>query len=397
MSRAASEAAASAPSPADLRRWLERAVASREAELRDLRSVLARLEANPAPPIPAGPGTAAEAGDATAAPTETVPAGAAEAEATSPVLRPSSPWTGKRNGHPSVGARPAAPPSNPVDELLLVLASGNRWVGVPWERIERVSLAADAHLPVGASSRFSLAELLGQPAGDEAFAVHVAHDGGRAVITCERIGDLLPAGQLGATIDRVLRPADFAGTAPPRWEAIPHPVTAREAVEPAVVGQEEVEPEVAESEIPAPRAMATEEGTTVTLEVPAVEPEAPRRALVAVRYLPARIAVCRALRHSGWTVLELADLERVAPLLVPGAFAAVFLDVSQPLPAELRALLDREDLGGLRWVGVGSRLRGRPKAPPSALLHAPRLFFPFGEEEAREVIATLSPHPPRES
>ena len=123
----------------------------------------------------------------------------------------------------------------------------------------------------------------------------------------------------------------------------------------------------------------------------------PMNALVAVRYLPARIAVCRALRQMGWTVEEVADLDRAAERLVARRYGAVFMDVSQPLPLELRRTVERDELADLRWIAIGSRLRTVTEVPPRPLVDAPRLFFPFGEEEARNLIGSLSRLPLQKS
>jgi hypothetical protein len=310
------------------------------------------------------------------------------------------------------------------EELLLVLASGDRWVGFPWDRVDRVSLAADAPLPSDSGSHYSLATLLGiTPAREEGFAIQFSHDGGRAVLTCERVGDLLPVQDVGPEVDRVLWPAHLAGTAPPGWEPL-------EVAKAATLESGSAAPGVEESSLDSESALASgnefdrEPSVEVLMECepelesgrepeaephpgPLAEPSAEplagplveawteepratqRRALVAVRYLPARISVCRTLRQLGWSVEEVADLDRAADKLGPGSFSAVFVDVSQPLPTELRNALYREDLADVRWIAVGSRLRVVPEIPAGALARAPRLFFPFGEEEARELIVSL--------
>ncbi|MCB9465192.1 MAG: hypothetical protein H6682_16020 [Candidatus Eisenbacteria bacterium] len=501
------------------------------------------------------------------------------------------PLSGKRNGHPVSVARTTLKERS-ADELLLVLGSGNQSVGFPWDRIDRVALTADAPLPAGSASRYSLATLLGVEAqADEGFAILFAHDGGTAVLTCERIGELLPMSAVGPEVERVLWPADLAWAAPPGWqpidtaepdaladaatpgeddapvgeaapvaqrydthraeveelgeiaqdatgdaevpeaespsaleaapetapepeaasaletdstlETVPGPETSpeprpetppearmdRSSVErvewggrrPGVldwsgadtsnVDSEEADPsrvsegrpseaedgaaeELSTSNVdvadeadvpaeagvpqlgeetrgPAPEwvALADESGST-TQEPPAEvatqdeqveqddeqgeangDPDEPvwdvetpsetdvtspppqatagRRALVAVRYLPARISVSRVLRQMGWEVEEVADLERAAERLSPREFRVVFVDVSQPVPRSLQNALHREDLADVRWVGVGSRLRMVPDATPGQLKEAPRLYFPFGEEEARELVVSL--------
>ncbi|MEZ4650398.1 MAG: hypothetical protein R3E97_16745 [Candidatus Eisenbacteria bacterium] len=686
--------------------WLRATLENRRVELESLSRLLAQLEAadveesSDAPSVeepsaPAVPADAPESRDAEApsvplATPDTKPAAptsaASDAEsgarpiATTPdVASEPSPvrvadskaTSGKRNGHP-VSVPHAKLQEQSTDELLLVLGSGSQSVGFPWDRIDRVALTSDAPIPVGAASHYSLATLLGVEAGgEEGFAILFAHDGGTAVITCERIGELLPVSAVGPEVERVLWPAELAWAAPPGWqpidatdsaEATPEPVveptvdtmmettvvptvestdeptdeseaeseaesaaqsaaespagpkaetpaetaaetdvsvanaevpdtesedahgldvgelTQQAADEPFASGTDgaapeeawegagsaqgtteaggpaeaadvpkaderglaalecaelESQPEPGDEPVPEPPAdgdeghraraqepveriewggrrpgvldwgpqdghghdetdegecdasaadgapsvpseseeefataldletapepepvtasepvvapeptaspepavapepaaalgTATEESTASHAEVaaPDVEngsvateaaslpaPEEPvwdvepfaaaesesqepvpvgvRRALVAVRYLPARISVCRVLRQMGWEVEELADLDRAAERLLPRKFRAVFLDVSQPVPRSLQNALHREDLADIRWVGVGSRLRMVPDATPGRLRDAPRLFFPFGEDEARELVVSL--------
>jgi hypothetical protein len=112
-------------------------------------------------------------------------------------------------------------------------------------------------------------------------------------------------------------------------------------------------------------------------------------ALVAVHYLPARVAVVRMLRGAGWSVEEEAQPLNLSRRL-QGQFPDVlFVEPTGPLPEPIQDQLQSLLSGGARIVVLGSRLRPGQAAPDGVLGRAPRLHFPFTEEESRELLGYL--------
>ena len=110
----------------------------------------------------------------------------------------------------------------------------------------------------------------------------------------------------------------------------------------------------------------------------------PRRALVAVRYLPARVAICRYLRGRGWQVGEAAGLEAAVVSLDLGRWDALFLEARGNGHADEteQALLDRVGELSIPVIRVGSRISGYPTQG------GPSLMFPFSEAELDTILET---------
>lgn len=112
-------------------------------------------------------------------------------------------------------------------------------------------------------------------------------------------------------------------------------------------------------------------------------------ALVAVHYLPARVAVVRMLRGAGWSVEEEAQPLNLARRLQRQSPDVLFVEPTGPLPEPVQDQLQSLLSGGARIVVLGSRLRPGQAAPDGVLGRAPRLHFPFTEEESRELLSYL--------
>ncbi len=112
------------------------------------------------------------------------------------------------------------------------------------------------------------------------------------------------------------------------------------------------------------------------------EPEA-GAALVAVRYLPARVALARALRHSGWTVTEDADVNeaisrRSTP---PPALLCVELpETTAEVSHRVRAIAK----AGTQVFLIASRHR---VVDALEMPELPRLLHPFTEGELERLPA----------
>jgi hypothetical protein len=111
----------------------------------------------------------------------------------------------------------------------------------------------------------------------------------------------------------------------------------------------------------------------------------PLRALVAVRYLPARVAICRFLRGRGWQVGEAAGLEAAIVSLDLGHWDALFLEARGNGDAEdaEKALMNRVDELKVPVIRVGSRISGYPDQGGLSLI------FPFSESELEAIVASV--------
>lgn len=112
-------------------------------------------------------------------------------------------------------------------------------------------------------------------------------------------------------------------------------------------------------------------------------------ALVAVHYLPARVAVVRMLRGAGWSVEEEAQPLNLSRRLQAQSPDVLFVEPTGPLPEPIQDQLQSLLTAGARIVVLGSRLRPGQAAPDGVLGRAPRLHFPFTEEESRELLSYL--------
>jgi len=112
-------------------------------------------------------------------------------------------------------------------------------------------------------------------------------------------------------------------------------------------------------------------------------------ALVAVRYLPARIAITRFLRASGWVIQEALDSNEIPVRLRQNRFDAVFTELfDRPSLETLRGL--RQALtGGTAVVAVGSRLRVAGDRPIGFTGDLPRLLYPFGESDLERSLGLV--------
>ena len=112
-------------------------------------------------------------------------------------------------------------------------------------------------------------------------------------------------------------------------------------------------------------------------------------ALVAVHYLPARVAVVRMLRSAGWSVEEEAQPQHLFRRLQGQAPDVLFVEPTAPFSESTQEKLHELVASGARVVVLGSRLRPGQSAPKGVLGAAPRLHFPFTEEESRELLGYL--------
>ncbi len=109
-------------------------------------------------------------------------------------------------------------------------------------------------------------------------------------------------------------------------------------------------------------------------------------ALLAIRYLPARVAIGRVLRARGWTVAESVDFREIPLHLHRRRFTIVFAEVPHPAPLSSMTALREAAASGSALVGVGSRLRGGGADPLRALGEVPRLLYPFLENDLDKVL-----------
>jgi hypothetical protein len=112
-------------------------------------------------------------------------------------------------------------------------------------------------------------------------------------------------------------------------------------------------------------------------------------ALVAVHYLPARVAVVRMLRSAGWSVEEEAQPQNLFRRLQGQSPDVLFVEPTGPFSESTQERLHELVASGSRVVVLGSRLRPGQATPEGVLGRAPRLHFPFTEEESRELLGYL--------
>lgn len=138
----------------------------------------------------------------------------------------------------------------------------------------------------------------------------------------------------------------------------------------------------------------SENGFSHADAVTPVEPEkpaliAPEVAVVAVRYLPARVALARALRLAGWAVREEADPQDALTRLRETRPGLLCLELSDEVGQgeEVARELVR---GGTQLYIVASRHR---VVDPASLSDLPRLLHPFTEGELARLPAPASVGP----
>ena len=112
-------------------------------------------------------------------------------------------------------------------------------------------------------------------------------------------------------------------------------------------------------------------------------------ALLAVRYLPARVALARWLRLNGWTIQEAVDLPDILIRLRRERFQAVFAEPADlPWSRLIPALKEARDSGAV-VIGVGLRQRRSGMEPLRPLGEVPCLHFPFQDAELERVLGLL--------
>ncbi len=331
------------------------------------------------------------------------------------------------------------PPPAPADDPdLLLVRGGDAWIGFPWERVQGIGLAEEE--PGGIGQAVSLRALLELPAEDEASAepyrVAWDHDGGSVALTCEALGGVVPASAaasrglelvvvpgrrasapgccmqtlvefLAGYSDDLPAEATGPGPAPAATEdesrRTPPLVRLETSDDPPVSAERTREPGPAESPpaaVPAALsavgvpAAAVPAAAVPAAAVPAVARD--RTAVVAVRYLPARVALTRVLRTQGWQITELADPGDLPGHLASSRATAVFAEPPDGADLSWLEALRRAQSRGAHLFAVGSRLRGRAVDPLASLGEVPRLLYPYQEWEIERVLGALgaaSPEP----
>lgn len=337
----------------------------------------------------------------------------------------------------------SADPEPDANELpavdLLLLRSGDTWVGMPWDRVTRLGLSDDAQ-SAPPCVPLSLREILGlgKPGDDhdnaaEPYCLTWDTAGGPRSLCCEVLGGvlvasaaaarevdlvwlpddsesggrLLPLVEFYASIgrdgrsdieapDHHLDDADRASSPPqamaapafaesPPAPAPPSPVTGV-SHDPSSDSRAAGFGEMWPSRRPGPDHGGSADGAR----------HVPRplggghSALVSVRYLPARVAIARALRSHGWFVLEAADTEELPGMLQRVHHTVVFAEAPErPEPGWANELARAQD-GGTRIIGVASRLRGTVGDPWLAFGPIPRLLYPFQEAELERLIESAA-------
>lgn len=298
--------------------------------------------------------------------------------------------------------REAAMPPR-ADTHLLLLTDGDNWVGFPWAYVGEVCLSEEHEGPAPISLRGLLASKL--PPGsneDEGFVIHWQHAERSGALACAGIGGIVPAGEApGRGVGRVLRPlgsGDFdlgwmslveyladaragasAEAAPSANEAAGAPEQGVEPENESDGATENVIVQVPEGKNGDQLSVSGESGVSTRSRL---------RSLVAVRYLPLKVAVERTLQASSidWDEIDPDDL---AGALLAGPFDLVLIEPPPEPDERLLAALRRARETGVSVISVGSRLRGAGPDPLAPLGPLPRLAHPFAEGEFEQLLATL--------
>jgi hypothetical protein len=407
--------------------------------LRERESELLRRMAELLEPLSRGRGATDEAGDV-AVETRARPGDSPGELSASPADGPG--WI-DRTIEAALASAFSADPEPDVAELpavdLLLLRSGDTWVGMPWDRVTRLGLSDDAQLAPPCAP-LSLREILGlgRP-GDghenaaEPYCLTWDTAGGPRSLCCEVLGGVLVASAAAAReVDLIWLPDDSesGGRLLPLVEFYasigrdgrsdaevldPHLDDAERASSPPPTM---AEPAFAESP-PAPAPLSPITGVSHdpgadSCAAGSREMWSPRRpgsdhggspdgtrhvphapgggysALVSVRYLPARVAIARALRSHGWFVLEAADTEELPGMLQRVHHTVVFTEAPErPEPGWANELVRAQE-SGTRIIGVASRLRGTVGDPWLAFGSIPRLLYPFQEAELERLIESAA-------
>jgi len=251
--------------------------------------------------------------------------------------------------------------ATPSDATVLVLESHHARVGVLWDQVVQIGSLTTPTVPDqietdhGSVDLFSLGSLLHGVSREEKYFVVLGKEGEKAAVACERMLGLGPLASASKNekdsriqVLQVGLLKTFAKV-PARSQG-------------AGVGDGR------------PSALEKEEEER--------DRNGPRRALVAVRYLPARVAICRYLRGRGWQVGEAAGLEAAIVSLDLGRWDALFLEARGNGHADdaEQALLNRTGELSIPVIRVGSRISGYPTQG------GPSLMFPFSEAELDTIL-----------
>jgi hypothetical protein len=306
------------------------------------------------PPEVAEPAVVAEAEEAAEAaepPPETVEETATIAEAGQPD-QPEQ-VAGETEEEEDVAASP--------DATVLVLESQDARVGVLWDQVIQIGSLTTPTVPEkietdhGSVDLVSLGNLLHGVSREEKYFVVLGKEGEKAAVACERMLGLGPFASASKN-EQDSRIQVLQVGLLKTFAKCPHKT--------AGVGVGQVKPSASQKE---------EEER---------DRNGPRRALVAVRYLPARVAICRYLRGRGWQVGEAAGLEAAIVSLDLGRWDALFLEARGNGHADEteQALLDRVGELSIPVIRVGSRISGYPTQG------GPSLMFPFSEAELDTIL-----------
>ncbi len=242
--------------------------------------------------------------------------------------------------------------------MVLVLESCDARVGVLWDQVVQIGSLSTSRVPDtvttdrGDVKLASLGTLLRGLSNEEKYFVILEHERERAGIACERMLGLGPL----ASVARQEKDSHIQVLRVPMLQAISKQ-TVPEPPEPVLDCHRTFSPDVQDR-------------------------QGPPRALVAVRYLPARVALCRQLRGRGWQVGEAAGLEAATVSLDLGRWDALFLEAKGNGETDdmERALIRRVGEAKVPVIRVGSRLSGFPGRD------TPALMFPFSEMELDAIL-----------
>ncbi len=112
-------------------------------------------------------------------------------------------------------------------------------------------------------------------------------------------------------------------------------------------------------------------------------------ALLAVRYLPARVLVHRLLRSRGWLVVEALDPGDIESKLARGRYEAIFADVPEEHTNRILPALHRAHSEGSLIVEVCLRLRRAGFRSLKLLGEVPQLFYPFHDVEMDRILKLI--------
>lgn len=268
-------------------------------------------------------------------------------------------------------------PGHPASYLLL--GSAHEWVGFPWSAVERVELAGESTgLGSGPSLRHILdqTETTGVP---EPFCIRFA--GGTGTLVCQSVGGVVTLEEAsGRGVECLLMPEISGANGSVRLLLQP-------LVEIAAL-------ETHDTPAGNPAGTSPEGGASGIAQADPVSPTQRSRTvaptgLVAIRYLPARVSITRALRSRGWFLRETAELADAVSRLGKVRYQAAFIEMVEDEVPDLIPAIQAAVANGCRVIAVGSRLRGRACDPPGGLGEIPRLLYPFHESEVERVLDRL--------